>query len=115
MWLFTATVAILFAVALLLSGMIVLEKDSEWLVRLTAALGIVSVAGSIALPVLGKLLSREKRGTAEGIREIEIVCPRCGRQETYPIGSIRCSECGLGLQVRVEAWEPAESETVLMS
>ena len=58
---------------------------------------------------------REKRGTAEGIREIEIVCPRCGKQEAYPIGAIRCSGCSLRLRVQIEAREPAGNEAALVS
>jgi uncharacterized protein (DUF983 family) len=41
--------------------------------------------------------------TAETYQQIELVCPRCGQGDIYPIGLIKCRSCSLAINIRIEA------------
>ncbi len=101
-WCLYATGSIIFALALLISGMLVLEPDEEWLFRLTGVLGILDGCGTVLIPVLYKLRGRPvEEAPAGSLERIELLCPRCGHRGTYPVGAITCEECSLELRVEI--------------
>jgi hypothetical protein len=101
-WCLYATGAIIFALALLISGMLVFESDEEWLFRLTGVLGILDGCGTVLIPVLYKLRGKPVEETPSGsLDQIELLCPRCEHRGTYPVGAITCEECSLELRVEI--------------
>jgi len=100
-WLgWTAHTAI-FWLATLISVMIVLELDDEWLFRAAGVLGIVDGCASLTIPILAKLGGAERLTHRSAHSHIEIVCPGCGLQQSYPVGPIKCTQCGLKLRVEI--------------
>jgi hypothetical protein len=75
---------------------------SEWF-RLMGALAIVTVCGTIAVPILHRVSAirvRESIQTTE--LQITLTCPRCQRTQTLPVGQSKCGYCGLGLSIMIE-------------
>ena len=107
-WIFFAVVAVIFALASLISGMVVFETHVEWLHRIAGVLGILDGCGSLVIPVLYKLGGTSAETIADGsLDRIELVCPRCGRREIYAVGAIKCEKCSL--VIRVEVLEESKS------
>ena len=107
-WVVFSTVGIIFALAILISGMIVFEPHEEWLFRFVGVLGILDGCGSVLIPVLYKLGGKSDGTTPSGsLDRIELSCPRCGHRETYPVGTIRCGKCSLEIQVEITKESPA--------
>ena len=105
-WVVFSTVGIIFALAILISGMIVFESDEEWLFRFVGVLGILDGCGAVLIPVLYKLGSRSDAiMPSESLDRIELFCPRCRHRETYPISTITCGKCSLEIRVEI-AEEP---------
>lgn len=101
-WGLYATGSIIFALALLISGMLVFEFEEEWLFRLAGVLGILDGCGTVLVPVLYKLTGKQVEETPGGsLDQIELLCPRCGHRGTYSIGTITCEECSLELRVEI--------------
>jgi hypothetical protein len=102
-WVLYAAFGSIFALAILASGMIVFEANDEWLFRFAGVLGILDGCATVSIPVLYKLGTNEMGQFIEGpYREIELRCPRCGRQERFPIGEIVCRNCSLTIRIEVE-------------
>ena len=101
-WIFFAVVAAIFALASLISAMIIFETHEEWLHRIVGVLGILDGCGSLVIPVLYKLGGKSAEMVAAGsLDRIELTCPRCGHREQYAVGSIECKQCSLGIRVEV--------------
>ena len=101
-WIFFATAIVIFALATLGSSMIVFELDDEWLLRFLGVLGILDGCGSLLIPVFSKLSGRVATASDDGrFDRIELTCPRCGHQEIYPVGILKCTECSLEIRVEV--------------
>ena len=101
-WVLYATTGAILALATLGSGMILIEGDDQWLLRLLGVLGILDGCGSLLIPVLAKLNS----GTSVPIeggqwKHVELTCPSCGHQDTYPIGTFHCAACPLEIRVEI--------------
>jgi hypothetical protein len=102
-WVLYAAFGSIFALASLVSGMIVFEADDEWLIRFAGVLGILDGCATVSIPVLYKLGKNEMGQFVEGpYREIELRCPRCGHQDTFPIGDVMCRDCSLKIRIEVE-------------
>ena len=101
-WIFFAVVAVVFALASLISGMVVFEPHHEWLRRIVGVLGILDGCGSLIIPVLSKLGGKSGQTIADGsLKRIELTCPRCGRRDEYAVGAIVCGRCSLEIRVEV--------------
>ncbi len=108
-WLFFTTVAVIFALAIHLSGWMILEfrGNNEWLFRIAGVLGILDGCGSIFIPVVYKLGGKEVETTRVGpLDHIELSCPRCNHREVYSVGTIKCRNCSLEIRVDI----PEESQ-----
>jgi hypothetical protein len=102
-WVLYAAFGSIFALALFVSGMIIFEADDEWLFRIAGVLGILDGCATVSIPVLYKLGEKEMGQFIEGpYREIELRCPRCDQQGTFPIGEIVCRSCSLRIRIEVE-------------
>ena len=71
--------------------------------RLTAAGGIVTGCGSLALAVLARLNRKVDLDvqTAD-LSRISVVCPRCRKKQMIGVGDSVCSGCKLRISIRVE-------------
>jgi hypothetical protein len=114
-WIFPAALVCIFALAALLSTMLVFELEDEFLFRLAGVLGILDASATLSIPILHKLggkapaeeLPRADHAQQRGWR-VELVCPRCGHRGVYPAGLIECPHCSLALRLTVlDAAPPA--------
>jgi len=102
-WVLYGGLGSIFALALVVSGMIVFEADDEWLFRFAGVLGILDGCATVSVPVLYKLGTNETGQFLEGpFREIELRCPRCGQQGMFCLGEIACRNCSLKIRIEVD-------------
>lgn len=117
-WFRTMTIG-LFAAAvfylLLILGLLIDEKivehvirvvfrDEELFVRGLVALIVLSIAGSLALPVIW-LIARLNSGPDSGMEsavEVALSCPRCGLEQRLETNGARCGRCKLEIRIRLE-------------
>jgi len=77
--------------------------DEFWFERCTAASGIVTACGALALAVVVRLNRRVDFEPDSGsMTEIVVVCPRCRTRQSLPIGEGTCRACQLRISIRVE-------------
>jgi len=103
-WVFYATSAFIFALAIHLSSWIIFEfHNEEFHIRIAGVLGILDGCGSLLVPILYKLGGRESFPPVPTGRldRIELFCPRCGNRETYDVGTILCGKCSLKMNVEI--------------
>ena len=102
-WVYYAAVGTILGLAALISGIIIEEPRGDWVWRITGAVAIVDCCLTICIPILHWLgRSVDVPATTKAYEQIELVCPRCGKRETYAIGSIRCRHCSLAIEVRIK-------------
>jgi hypothetical protein len=102
-WVYYAAVVAILALAAIISAMIVCDEGG-WMVRFAGAVGILDGCLSLCIPVLHRLGGTlAVPTTAATYQQIELVCPRCGQRDRYPIGLIRCRRCSLAITIRIEA------------
>ncbi|MFG0329345.1 MAG: zinc ribbon domain-containing protein [Phycisphaerales bacterium] len=90
------------------------DQSNDFLERLSAASGIVSACGAMALLVLMALNRRANAGfLAEGESAVELTCPRCKLSQELPNGDSACRSCGLRFHIRVEEPRCPECEYLL--
>jgi len=77
--------------------------DESLIARCAAAAGIASGCGILALAVLARL-GRHVDLELDGgeLTQITVVCPRCHKKQSLPIGDATCSACKLRISIRVE-------------
>lgn len=80
------------------------DFEPEWLARATAASAIVAGCATVAMTVL-LAIARYGEGREEvrdaPFREIALTCPRCGSEETLPVGNSVCSRCALEFSIHL--------------
>jgi len=108
-WFRGATIASALVTAMLVELWVIADRglilviDDFWVERCTAAAGIVTGCGTLALAVLARLNRRVDFETDGGeITEIVVVCPRCRKKQSLHIGDAACSGCKLRISTRVE-------------
>ncbi len=105
-WVYYGAIGSIFALALLISGMVIFEADDEWLFRIAGVLGILDGCATVTIPVLYKLGDNEHQGSAsQRFSEITLICPQCGRQLTSALGEIICPDCSLKVRIEIEQTE----------
>lgn len=107
-WVFPAAVGCIFALATLLSGMLIFEADDEFLFRVVGVLGILDATATLSIPILYRLAGKPPEEPVASGKElpkqdwrIELACPRCGHRDAYPVGLIVCPKCSLALRVAI--------------
>jgi len=90
--------AVCFLSALLIFEVEHIESDglAEFLAKALGSLVILSILGSIVVPILHKL-DKPKSDTPPGVRREEITfhCPRCSALCSMRVGKSRCPKCGI--------------------
>jgi len=77
--------------------------DAFWLARCTAAAGIVTGCGILALAVLARMNRRvDFEIESDDLTDITVICPRCRKKQSLPFGDARCGGCGLRISIRIE-------------
>lgn len=80
---------------------------SSWSVielgRLVGASSIVTACGTIAVAVLRGLQIRSSGLVDVPMRELDLACPRCSRQQRLKTGGDDCAQCGLRIHVTLKA------------
>lgn len=82
--------------------------------RFAAAAGIIAGCGTLALLVLARM-NRKVDAEPESyeLSEVSLVCPRCRRKQSLPIGDSTCPSCGLRISIRVEEPRCAKCDYLL--
>jgi hypothetical protein len=78
------------------------EFNWDW--RMSFAFGLVCSSATMALLVLSVLNHRPKVRLARtsAFRRVFLICPRCGKRLTLPLGGALCDECRLHIYVTVQ-------------
>jgi hypothetical protein len=103
-WVRWGTIGTALLTAAFINVIVILEPFLEDLFeRLTAAGGIVTACGTLSLLVLAAFNRRVEVGrTTSVLMELTVVCPRCRRKQTVPVGDSACKSCGLRIHLRIE-------------
>ena len=102
-WVYYAAVGAILALAAIISVMIVHDQGDS-MERLAGAVAILDGCLSLCIPILHRLGGNLAAPmTAETYQQIELVCPRCGQGDSYPIGLIRCRGCSLAINISIKA------------
>jgi hypothetical protein len=109
-WLRTGTIGALAVAAVLIDLFVINEEvfhsmflDGSLLARGAGAASIVSACGTLALLVLARLnrnIDYESFSTAPV--QITVICPRCRKKHTLPLGQTACPTCELRIHTRIE-------------
>jgi len=73
--------------------------------RLLGAVGIEAACGTVVAPILWKVQRLRQAASAESIPSqvrVQVICPRCGTAQAFPIGPSHCAHCALHITVKVE-------------
>lgn len=109
-WVRGGTIAATIVTALMTVSYIVKDKfptaipiEAEMIGRFMEASGIIAACGTLALLVLARM-NRKVDAEPESyeLSEVSLVCPRCRRKQSLPIGDSTCPSCGLRISIRVE-------------
>jgi len=104
-WVRVGTVAAAIATGLFINVLVVTDGGiaTDLWERLTAAAGIVTACGTLAVIVL---LAFNRRGDIERDDDVPVtvslVCPRCREDLEAPVGKSRCPACDLRMDLRIE-------------
>ena len=81
----------------------VVPIDGDLVGRFMEASGIIAAYGTLALLVLARM-NRKVDAEPESyeLSEVSLVCPRCRRKQSLPIGDSTCPSCALRISIRVE-------------
>lgn len=79
--------------------------DDDIFLRVTVALIVLFVTGSLALPIIW-LISRSVQASDDSVLgkriEIELTCPRCGFAQELPTKTAHCKQCRLEIRIKIE-------------
>lgn len=88
--------------------------DADWVGRLIQAAGIIASCGTLALLVLARINRKvDVEPGSVDLGEISLVCPRCRRKQSLPVGNSICASCGLRISIRVEEPRCAKCDYLL--
>ncbi len=77
------------------------ESDDLW--RGMGTLAILSVCGTIAVPVLHRVSAiRDENAIQTTALVLTLTCPRCSSSQTLPAGRSKCASCGLRFNIEIE-------------
>jgi hypothetical protein len=108
-WLRVGIIGTVAFCAACVSWVVFIEASGEGLlIRLTVASAILSSGGTIAIAFLGKRnatrAGRVSLPTATSpFSSVTLQCPKCGSQQTLPVGPSHCKSCGLGFRIEVHS------------
>jgi hypothetical protein len=86
----------------------------EMVGRFTEAAGIIAACGTLALLVLARINRKVDAEPGAGdLDEVSLVCPRCRKRQSLPVGNSTCASCGLRISIRVEEPRCAKCDYLL--
>jgi len=112
-WLRLGTVAAVAAAAVFLDSEVIFEPGYgiSMLGRMAGAAAILASCGSLALIIFARLnrtVDYVSAGvTIAEITHVSMICPRCQKRLTAPIGTAECGGCGLRITTTIE--QPVET------
>lgn len=115
-WIRVGTIAAGVFTALGVDFLIVGELTGDnFVARLSGAAAIVTGCGSLALVVLSRL-NREptELPSLSALTEIKLICPRCQRRQTVPLGAAVCPRCGTRISVSIKDGGCEDSDPAAM-
>ena len=102
-WIVRGTIICIWVVAGIFSGAVLVDDLSEFAARLLGAAGVLDACGSLTLVILARL---KGVGTIEHLqtsaKEIQLICPRCKKQQQVCAGHSKRAECGLKFRIEIE-------------
>ena len=102
-WARRTTIIVIAMLAVLITLGIITEPDGELFARAFGVLGILVALGTIAVPILIKVVGIEKEAGVESTPlDIKITCPRCLLEQTVSSGFSRCAGCKLRFEIKIE-------------
>ncbi len=79
-----------------------LSETREFMERASGAAGILAGCGLLAVWIVARVVKPPRYETEPVfIKEITLVCPRCQKKQTLPLGESQCGQCLLHLAVKV--------------
>ena len=80
-----------------------LGMGAEVLVRIAGAAGIAAGCGTLALCILARMNRKvDYEQLSLDLTEMVVVCPRCGKKQSVPLGDSTCAGCKLRIAIRIE-------------
>ena len=108
-WIRTGTIAAAIFTATLVDMIVINNKLSGFragfgvVERLAAAGGILTACGTLALAVLARMNRKvDYEPVSTDLSEMTVVCPRCRKKQSVPIGDSICCACDLRISIRIE-------------
>jgi hypothetical protein len=105
-WVRTASILTAGVGLIALDGLLIArvgDHEMESGLRFAAAAGLLSLYGSLAVPVMARLnrkADKEPTAAAE-FTALSAVCPMCSTPQRLPVGGARCVECGLRFVIQI--------------
>jgi hypothetical protein len=98
------TILIIFALAAVVSTVILWEDSPTGLYRTLGVLAVLDALGTVTIPLMSRMAPKEGPAAAPSqSHRVEIRCPRCGTMQTLDEGGAACQKCALKIMVRTEA------------
>lgn len=88
----------------------------EFYYRLAGAAFLFTACGVLAMIVTARLnrkINADDRNAASGLVDIQLICPRCQRQQILAIGKNHCAACGLRITLDIEEPRCAKCDYLL--
>jgi hypothetical protein len=112
-WVRVATVFVVVALAVTLSGAMILDEGDEDILRAIGILAILVALGSLTIPILHRLsaLRDPILRALDTIEEVIVICPRCQNHLKLLVGATQaCDRCELEINMSISA-PPGESRS----
>lgn len=99
----SATLLLIAILAAEITVAVLLESDTNFLLRAIAATTILAALGTLSLPILHRLYGQRNPTKVESAPlRVQIVCPRCSHTQFIPAGEAACVQCQLGFKLEIE-------------
>lgn len=80
-----------------------LRIEQDLIGRAMEATGIIAACGTLAMLVLARINRKvDLDPRSIDLAEIDLICPRCRRNQSLAVGESACASCGLRISIRVE-------------
>jgi hypothetical protein len=96
-------VGLVFLLALLITGAVVLEVEGDLYYRFVGVVAILACLTAIGARILQRVQGVDKVSSAESTKlELQVTCPRCLLTQTIQSGHSRCARCRLKFHLEIE-------------
>lgn len=103
LWVLRGTLASMWTFAILSVWAVLKQLQPDLHIRLIGAAGVLDICGNLVLVILSRLNKvRQVEGLESTEKQIELICPRCAKQQLLTSGAAECSDCGLRFRIEIE-------------